>query len=456
MDNKNIQSILHDALEKKIPSSQVELWTAVKASLVAGKHPLIQQGEKMNTPKPRRIARVAFATLGIIVLLALAFVTPQGRAFAQRIIIFFIVTDEKSFPIPTEQIHSVPAAGSPVPTYIVTLQPVEVTAESAKASELLEQACTSLEAQSVYFCQIKTTEAQAGFDAKELPYDPEGLKFSKATFDPTTKTIDMEFVAYGGYLYLSQGLGEFPKSVVDKWGTVPADAVEQVTVNGQYAELVSGTWNAEENATTAVWVGPGGEIRLRWREGNRWFSLAKIGEPYPIEWMGGNEIVGLAESLVDERPLNEIPPVDPEYLTSVEAAEELAGFDVLAPTLLPMEYELKRAAWTDNVVRLFYGHKDSTQSTLLIFMGRSADHKVEPSGGMENVQIGPWRGWYWRGLSLPAPTTLGLPTPVPNPRYQHLVWNTDTLWISLLYISPNNYDGQMNKETLIKIAESLK
>ena len=37
MDNKNIQSILQDALEEEIPSSQVNLWSAVKASLVAGK-----------------------------------------------------------------------------------------------------------------------------------------------------------------------------------------------------------------------------------------------------------------------------------------------------------------------------------------------------------------------------------------------------------------------------------
>ena len=456
MENKNFKSILEDALEEEIPSSQVNLWPAVKASLVAGRNTSLQQGEKMKPIQSRRIQRVASATVMIIALMIIALITPQGRAFAQRIIfLFFTVTEEKSFLIPTEQVYSVPGIETPVPTYILPLQPVEATAALTKASELLDQACTSLEARSVYFCQIKTVEAQAGFDAKELPDDPEGLNFSKATFDSTTKTIDMEFVVTtgGGYLYLSQGLGEFP--LESKWGKVPADSIEQVAVNGQYAELASGTFIVYPNETSAVWE-PGGTIRLRWREGNHWFSLTKIGEPYPIEWMGENEIVELAESLMDERPLDEIPPVDPKYLTSVEAAEELARFDVLVPTLLPVGYELKRAAWADNVVSLFYGYKDSTHSTLLIFMGRSADHKVEPSGGMEDVQIGPWQGRYWRGISHPAPTTPGQPTPVPNPRYWHLIWNTDTLSISLLYTSPSDDGGQMDKETLIKIAESLK
>ncbi|HLF90464.1 MAG TPA: hypothetical protein VI451_16065, partial [Anaerolineales bacterium] len=103
MDNKSIQSILQDALENEIPSSQVELWPAVKASLVAGKHPLIQQGEKMNTIKSRRIARVAFAGLVIVVLLALAFITPQGRAFAQSILQFFVRTESDAIPMPTEE-----------------------------------------------------------------------------------------------------------------------------------------------------------------------------------------------------------------------------------------------------------------------------------------------------------------------------------------------------------------
>jgi hypothetical protein len=142
------------------------------------------------------------------------------------------------------------------------------------------------------------------------------MKFSKVTFDPTSKTIAMEFVVItgGGYLYLRQGMGEFP--LADQWGEVPADAIEQVTVNGQYAELVLGTFIVYPNTTEAVWE-PGGQLLLHWREDDRWFSLEKLGDPYPIEWIGKKEIVELAESLVDERPFDQASPVDPDYLTSV-------------------------------------------------------------------------------------------------------------------------------------------
>jgi len=214
----------------------------------------------------------------------------------------------------------------------------------------------------------------------------------------------------------------------------------------------------------AVWE-PGGLLRLHWRADNRWFSLEKMGDPYPIEWIGEKEIIELAESLVVERPVDALPPLDPEYLKSVEEAERLAGFDVPAPTLLPQGYELKRVVWADNTARLIYGPQNSTETTFLIFMGRIAENKVEscldcPPGTVEDVQIGPWQGWYWRGIFNMAPSVSGQPAPTPiweaDARAWHLVWNTDTLWFSMFYMSPDNYGGEMNKETLIKIAESLK
>lgn len=409
--------------------------------------------------------KITVAIVAVAALTALL-VTPQGRAFAQRIFLFFTVTEEKSFPIPTEQIYSVPPTETPVPSYILPLQPVEATTEPTKSPELLDQSCTSPESKSGYFCQIRAVEARAGFDAKELPHDPKGMKFSKAAFNADLEAIEMEFVVItgGGYLYLSQGVGDFPSESKSKWGEVPAEGVKQVTVNGQYAELASGTFIVYPNATEAVWE-PGGLLRLHWREEDRWFSLEKMGDPYPIEWISESEIVELAESMVDERPLDQIPTVDPEYLTSVEAAEKLAGFDVPTPTLLPEGYELKRVVWADNVVRLLYGPKNSTDNTLFIFMGQSANNKVEPCvecppGTVEEVQIGPWQGWYSRGIFSAGPTTAGQPTPTPvwdaNARDWHLIWNTDTLWFNMFYIPSSDYAGEMNKETLVNIAESLK
>ncbi|MGW8145031.1 MAG: hypothetical protein ACWGN2_11600, partial [Anaerolineales bacterium] len=63
MNKQEVQSVLQDALEEEIPSSQVQLWPAVKANLVAGESRFNQQGVKMNTIKLQRTPRLIFAIL---------------------------------------------------------------------------------------------------------------------------------------------------------------------------------------------------------------------------------------------------------------------------------------------------------------------------------------------------------------------------------------------------------
>ena len=55
--------------------------------------------------------------------------------------------------------------------------------------------------------------------------------------------------------------------------------------------------------------------------GDRWFCagakagfgsrLKKLGDPYPIEWITKEEFIKLAGSLVNERPTDAVPPLDP-------------------------------------------------------------------------------------------------------------------------------------------------
>src|SRR5215208_1017198 len=100
MDKKNVPSILQDALEDQIPASEIKLWKAVKTRLVAVPY---QQGEKMKAIEPRRVLHAAYAGLIIVVLLVLALVTPQGRAFAQNILQFFARADKDRYPLQTWQ-----------------------------------------------------------------------------------------------------------------------------------------------------------------------------------------------------------------------------------------------------------------------------------------------------------------------------------------------------------------
>lgn len=409
------------------------------------------------------LRRALLVAVVLIVAFAVLLTTQPGRALAQKMLLFFSITDEKSFVLPTDQVFAVPETPTPAPIYVLPLQPVEDETQP-EPTKPIDLSCNTPASQVEYFCQIKAVETLAGFDVKEFLYDPKGTEFSRVTFTADTNQVKMEFEVStgGGYLYLRQGMDDFVLAD-DEWSKVPTDAVEQVTVNGKYAEIASGTYVVYPNATSAVWE-PGGQLSLVWRDGNRWFVLEKWGDPYPIEWITKEELIKLAESLVDERPLDAVPPPDPENLKSVADAEKLAGFDVLTPALLPQGYELKRVIWVYETVRLLYGPIRSQDSTLYIVMGPVENSQVGPcaecpAGTDEVVQVGRWQGWYWRGIFHTGPSVEGLPTPTPvwqaDARNWVLAWNTDRLWISMSFWPPDNGE-EMTKETLIAIAESLK
>jgi hypothetical protein len=179
MDDRKIRSILQDALEEEIPSSQVKLWPAVKASLVAGKHPL-QQGEKMNTTKLHRIPRITFATLVIVALLAVVFVTPQGRAFAQSVLQFFMRADSTTFPLQ--------------PSQIMTSEP-ESSAPTAEPPAPL--------------ISVAEAEARVGFDVAELSFVPDGLNYLGARLYGNAVSIEYETQGRGGHLIVMQSQAGF-------------------------------------------------------------------------------------------------------------------------------------------------------------------------------------------------------------------------------------------------------
>lgn len=444
--------------------------TQIEEMLASSSPQISQRLDKRLSSAPwteRSVARrrlVGIAASVALILALFAGITPQGRALAQRMFLFFSVSDEKSFPIPTDQVFAVPETSSPAPVTVLSVEPVLNTnvPESTPTADL---GCNTPASQDGYFCKIKTVETQAGFNAREFLYDPKGMEFSSAVYVPETGEIRMEFVVKGGggYLYLRQGVTDFPIQQ-GSWGKVPSDAVEQVTVNGQYAEIASGTYVVYPNTTSAIWE-PGGQLSLAWREGNRWFALEKMGDPYPIEWITKDELVKLAEGLVGERPADIVPPLDPEYLETVEQAEALAGYDVPMPTVLPAEYELKRVVYVDNTVRLMYGPRDSS-AELFIFIGQGVNNQNGPclecpAEVTETVQVGPWQGWFWRGaFNASATAAPGQPSPTPIwegdfPQWS-LVWNTDKYWLSMFYNPPYESGREMDRDTMIQIAESLK
>jgi hypothetical protein len=260
MDKKKVQSILQDALEEKVPSSEVNLWRSVKTSLVAGTNK--QQGANMNTTQTRRIPRVAYVTLAIVALLALAFVTPQGRAFAQSIIQLFTRAQSESFPVQRPATETDPSAPTAMPP-----SPLISFAEA---------------------------EALAGFDLAELPSVPQGFEYLGARMYGSSVSIEYAVPGGGGNLILMQSQNGFLES---DWAQVPAEAIVPVKVGGVDAEYAQGTFVVMAGETSATWNSDAPIFRLRWFKDGVWFELTKYGDVHSIEYLDMHGLIELAESL---------------------------------------------------------------------------------------------------------------------------------------------------------------
>ncbi|MBI5952748.1 MAG: DUF4367 domain-containing protein [Chloroflexi bacterium] len=470
MDNKNIQSILQDALEKEIPSSEVDLWQAVKADLVAGKH----QGEKMNTNQPRRIPRAAFALLVIVILLALTFITPQGRAFAQSILKFFIRSGSDSISVPTAEpyqwITTTPSA--PLPTS--TPRP----AEAAFAAECGDFSNPS--------CSVERIRGMVDFPVKEFGKTPEGFYFSGATGGPDSVTLMYYYQEKNGSISIT--IERWTGALSPQSDLIGSSAeVEKVQVSSLEGEYYKGVFAYEDGSDTATWDADFGNETLRWVDGDVSYTILYFYPPIP---MGKEGMAVLAETMTTE-PVEKLPTPTPGafdmvwdprdmYNLSIPEAEEKAGFTLLLPTSLPdifilvgahyeeenntvwVYYQLDPNQWGDNTNGLVLREQsapspeDSTLGDITI-----GDYNTLPEGNPENlmvvpadakletVQIGPNTGKYIEGV-WSGTDCCGWQWD-PMPFMKTLRWWADGRAFELSYTGT-----EIGKDDMVRIAESMK
>jgi hypothetical protein len=262
MENKELKSILQDALEREFPVSQIDLLPKVKQHLVAGTR---QQGEKMNTVNSRHVSRLALITLAAATLLVVAFVTPQGRAFAQNILQLFRRSDSYTLPLPDGQLS--PTVDGSAPT---AMPPAPLVS-------------------------VAEAEATAGFNVKELPSVPKGFTFAGAMASGGGISIQYQAEGNGGQLIINESTNGFMES---DWDQAPAEFITPVKVGDLDAEIVQGTYVVYPGGTTAEWNSDAPIIRLRWIEDGIWFEMAKFGNVESISWLDKAGLIALAESLV--------------------------------------------------------------------------------------------------------------------------------------------------------------
>ena len=270
MDRKKIQSVLQAALEQEIPASQIKLWSAVKASVEAGKHSLFQQGEKMNTAAPRRVPRAALVTMMATVIVAFAFITPAGRAFAQTILRFFTRTESDSFYMP----------------------PSDLTFEDT--TPFHAECGTSIHPT----CSVEQVRSKVGFEVKELGNLPEGMYFEGATGGPDF--IELAYLhkdrdRLGGELSVIVEATGRP-SAIGTGITAPSAYVEQVQIGNLPGEYYTGILFQDEQGNV-TWQPDDPTSTLRWEDGGSTYTLFYYSRRNPLS---KEDLVRLAESMTTE------------------------------------------------------------------------------------------------------------------------------------------------------------
>ncbi len=265
MRHEEIQPILMEALEQEIPSSQINLWPAVKQSLSAGTHQQTQQGAEMNIPRARRVTRVALAIWLFLALAVVLIATPQGRSFAESVLELF--TRVESTAPPVVDSRSIPGELDPAAPTALPPAPLISIAEA---------------------------EVQVGFNIAELPSVPEGFEFLGARLYGNNVSMDYMTAGYG-HLLVTQSREGFYES---EWDRVPEESVVSVKIGEQEAELVQGTFIRLPGESSATWNPNASFTRLRWVDDGIWIEIALHGDAH--QYLDMEQLIQLAESLANE------------------------------------------------------------------------------------------------------------------------------------------------------------
>ena len=244
---------LQDMLEEEIPAAQIDVWPAVKQRLVARKHLLFQQGENMNTTRPRLFSQATLVVLMLAALLALAFVTPQGRALAHSLLQFFTRAGADALPAQ--------------PSYEGIPEAPRLLSAGAAAS-------------------------QAGFTVLAPSFLPEGLTFLGASYTPEINAVVQQFGYDPQDIRLSIRQQPFTtREACDLCGLVGASApVETVQIVDFAGEYTEGVWELTDSGP--VWRSDAMLKTLRWQQDGMAFEMIAMG----LE-LAPADLIAIAEGL---------------------------------------------------------------------------------------------------------------------------------------------------------------
>jgi hypothetical protein len=376
----------------------------------------------------------------LFLLLAGLLISPQGRAWAQEVFQFFSRINAQAVEIPESQSKLLVESANL--SYDLPLVPLFIPTVAPEMAVL--PGCETPEKAQSYRCQVALAESKLGVNLKELPTTPKNWEFEYLYFDAASKQAMISYIleqnspASGSFL-LTQGVGDFPSHFSNiPWEAVPADKVEPVRVGGYDGEYVTGSFGTPVDKTL-TWS-DSYIHRLAWSDGERWYGITLWPSPTVPDLMNRDKLIDLAESLVDS-PKGTTEDLDPDALYSISDAEQIAGIDLKAPTLLPLDIDFEYARYYsyNDEIRLFYG----INNELVIYVWKDKSLNLEShatSTPYEIVKINGEPAFYGSA----GGTTDGI---------MFLTWEQDGLLYQLYHAQ--YFGWTIEKEELIAIAESM-
>ena len=275
MHNRKIQTILTEALERQIPSSQISLWRAVQASLVAGKHPLFPQGEKMNALRKR----ATFAALTLTVVFVAILSTPQGRALAQDFVAQFFTRTESD-------------------TYTVDFSEHPSFEETTPFHEQCGIAIFPK-------CSVEQIRGMVDFEVKEIGAIPEALYFVGSTGGPDFVELKYGYEDRrdGNLSVIVEAAGR--PSAIGTGIAAKSAPIESVQIRDLPGEFYTGAL-AMDDAGHVTWQPNDPNMTLRWEDNGSIYTLFYYSTTIPLT---KDDLIALAASMTAESVVKKpLPP----------------------------------------------------------------------------------------------------------------------------------------------------
>lgn len=416
---------------------------------------LARQAEE-NAAKTARLAtrRLRFGlglTAAAVLLMLFMLEAPQGRALAEAIGHLFQIAPETEIPIDNPEIYFTP---NPEPTLPLTLAPagsVLPTQTPTPAQPAWpDQRSTTCEGDPCdYAAAVQKAEEQVDYDLRAFATEPTGMRFEGVYVDKENYVL-IHYAQDGGIteLDLTQGLGQkFPEDTA----SVPAEAIQAVMVGNYPGEYVHGSFAYDGSTDTYAWYSDMPVFTLRWTDAERWYEIRLRGGGAQ-ELQGVESLVQLALTLPGQ-PV-ETSALRADYLKSVAEAEQISGFDLLEPGVLPEGFAFRHGTWNEaeSLVSLFYAPPDEDiRYTSIVIRVKPAElfwkepielgRMIDPRDMLmasEEVDINGQEGKYFSW----------------SVNSHALVWQQGDLVYSMLVLVSNEYGG-LTTDQVLEVARSM-